>query len=272
MPSRKRSREEIRRDAPSIAHSNGPGPDPNALLHEVHVHQEELNARNDELRRLRAALESATHGYADLYDLAPNGYLTLDAHGVIRQLNLAAASLIGSSRQAIQDRPLLVFVVQSDRGRLLEFLRHCRQQSEGACIAEELALAARGDPRQVQLLCRARQDERGRREYLTAMLDVTQLRRLEAERHDAASERAALAGRLIAVQEDMRKRFSRDLHDNIGQQMSALGLKLAALVAGAPDHSWTKSRSAVTMPASRTAGRSSVARKSSCRSSSWSAA
>jgi len=235
MASRKRSREEIGRDLRRLAQSNGPENDTSELLREVHVYQEELNAQNDELRRARAALEDANHRYIELYDFAPNGYLTLDAHGVIRQLNLTAASLIGRHRRAIQDLPLLMFVVQSDRGRLLEFLRHCRRQTNDTCTAAELTLAARGEPRQVQLLCRLRQMGGETREYLTTMIDVSQLRRLEAERHSVAFERAALAGHFIAVQEEMRKRFSRDLHDNIGQQMTALRLKLTALVAQAPD-------------------------------------
>ena len=138
MASRKRSREEISRELRALAHGQGAA-DPTSLLHDVQVYQEELNAQNDELRRTRTALEEAIHRYVELYDFAPHGYLTLDPHGIIRQLNLTAAGLIGRTRQAIHNLPLLVFVVQSDRGRLLEFLRRCRQQVDGACTAEELA-------------------------------------------------------------------------------------------------------------------------------------
>ncbi|HET9832329.1 MAG TPA: sensor histidine kinase [Vicinamibacterales bacterium] len=61
------------------------------------------------------------------------------------------------------------------------------------------------------------------------MIDVTERRRLEAERNAAAQEQAALASRLISIQDEERQRIARDLHDNLGQQVTALRLLLDAL-------------------------------------------
>jgi hypothetical protein len=58
------------------------------LVHELQVHQIELELQNDELQETRAELEVAAKVHSDLYDFAPVGYLTLDSDGVIQKVNL----------------------------------------------------------------------------------------------------------------------------------------------------------------------------------------
>ena len=62
--------------------------DPRKLLHELHVHQIELEMQNNELRRAQAELEDSRILYRNLYDLAPYGDCTLDDEGVIMQANI----------------------------------------------------------------------------------------------------------------------------------------------------------------------------------------
>jgi len=85
------------------------------LIHELRVHQIELELQNDELRRTQAALECSRTRYFDLYDLAPVGYLTLSETGLIQEVNLAAAKLLGTSRDALIDTPLTQFIVPDDQ-------------------------------------------------------------------------------------------------------------------------------------------------------------
>jgi PAS domain S-box-containing protein len=235
MAARRRSGEDIRRDLRRLTETSGGDRDRFELLHEVQVHQEEITVQNEELTRAQAALEEARDLFIDLYDFAPTGYLTLDAHGVILQLNLTAATILGKPRQAIEGGPLLGFIAPGQRRNLLEYLRRCRQQAEGASVTGELALNSPGGLRDVQLLCRARPRKAGakRLEFLVTMIDVTERKRLESERDEAARERAALAGRLLKAHEEERQRIARDLHDHVGQQMTALKLKVSAL-AGLP--------------------------------------
>jgi len=68
------------------------------LLHELQVHQIELEMQNEELRSSRAQLETAVAGYTNLYDFAPAGYFTLDRNGEITQTNLVGARLLGLER------------------------------------------------------------------------------------------------------------------------------------------------------------------------------
>lgn len=66
-----------------------------SLIHELQVHQIELEMQNEELRRSRAELEKLHEKYYDLYNFAPVGYFTLDATTTITEINSAGADLLG---------------------------------------------------------------------------------------------------------------------------------------------------------------------------------
>jgi len=83
------------------------------LLHELRVHQIELEMQNEELRVSRAEVESGLKRYTELYDFAPVGYLTLSAEGLISELNLPAALLLGRERSRILGGRLRTFVANA---------------------------------------------------------------------------------------------------------------------------------------------------------------
>ncbi len=93
------------------------------LRHDLEVHQEELRAQNQKLIEALHELEETRDRYIELYDGAPNGYCTLDGVGVVREINLTGAALLGQSRAALVGSPLLPSIVAADRGRFLGYLR-----------------------------------------------------------------------------------------------------------------------------------------------------
>ena len=84
------------------------------LLHELEVHQIELEMQNAELRSARHELEVAHSKYAELFDFAPLGYFILDQHGRIQEANLAGAQLLGSERSRLNGKTLSRFIESAD--------------------------------------------------------------------------------------------------------------------------------------------------------------
>lgn len=199
------------------------------LLHDLQVHQEELQAQNEELRQAHVALEESRDRYVELYDFAPNGYLTVDPHGMVLEVNQTALAILDTRRDLLLGKPLLVLMEQGCRGEYLEFLRRCRSKEHQPHDSIELQVRTPSGPRFIELLCRPRLDESGRHELLLAMLDVGTRKALEEGRARAAAEHAQLVGRLLTVQEDERRRIARDIHDHLGQLFTGLRLKLELL-------------------------------------------
>jgi two-component system cell cycle sensor histidine kinase/response regulator CckA len=88
--------------------------DARKVLHELRVHQIELEMQNEELRRVQEELEASRARYFDLYDLAPVGYLSVTERGLIVEANLTFATMLGRSRSALLRQPLTRFVLPGD--------------------------------------------------------------------------------------------------------------------------------------------------------------
>ena len=85
------------------------------MLHELRVHQTELEMQNDELRRAQGDLEAAQARYFDLYDLAPVGFCTLSKEGGILQANLTAAMELGVARGTLIKQFLTRYILKEDQ-------------------------------------------------------------------------------------------------------------------------------------------------------------
>ena len=84
-------------------------------LHELRVHQIQLEMQNEELRLTEEKLEQSRSRYFDLYNLAPVGYFTLSKEGVILEANFMAATQLGLSRSALLKRPFTRFILKDDQ-------------------------------------------------------------------------------------------------------------------------------------------------------------
>jgi PAS domain S-box-containing protein len=84
-------------------------------LHELRVHQIELDMQNEALRQTQAELAAERARYFDLYDMAPVGYLTLNEKGLIQNANLTAAKLLGMTKKSLLRQLLARFILQDDQ-------------------------------------------------------------------------------------------------------------------------------------------------------------
>ena len=84
-------------------------------IHELRVHQIELEMQNEDLRRTQVELDATRARYFDLYDLAPVGYLTVSKQGLILEANLTSATLLGRARGALVRQLLSQFVLPEDQ-------------------------------------------------------------------------------------------------------------------------------------------------------------
>jgi len=98
------------------------------LIHELKVHQVELELQNEELRTAQARLEESRMRYADLYDFAPVGYFTFDEQGRITEVNLTGAKQLGVERSNLIKAPFAAMVAESDRK---VFHSHLRRVFDG---------------------------------------------------------------------------------------------------------------------------------------------
>jgi PAS domain S-box-containing protein len=87
------------------------------LLQELKVHQIELEMQNEQLRQSQVELEQSRDRYVDFYDFAPVGYITLNRGGMIDEINLTGAEMLGGVRNTLLHLRLANFVAAEDRDR-----------------------------------------------------------------------------------------------------------------------------------------------------------
>jgi PAS domain S-box-containing protein len=178
------------------------------LVHELQVHQIELEMQNDELRRGQIALEEASRKYSDFYDFAPVGFLTLDESGLIREVNLTAASQLGVTRRHLVNKPFRFFIGVEERNRFRLYLKRVFQET-GPQPGEIKLHRPDGGSFFAHLDSVAVTDISGARVCRTSITDISDLKL--AEEKLQASERlfASFVGHLpsVAVIRDLEGRY-----------------------------------------------------------------
>ncbi|MFO7535868.1 MAG: ATP-binding protein [Kiritimatiellia bacterium] len=134
---RERAEEKLK----SLAFAAVPEPslgEANLLIHELRVHQIQLEMQNEELRRIQVELDATRARYFDLYELAPMGYCTLSGEGHILEANLTAATLLGVARGELVNQPINRFIAAEDQD--VVYLHHKRLFETGEQQACELRM------------------------------------------------------------------------------------------------------------------------------------
>lgn len=166
------------------------------LLHELQVHQIELEMQNRQLREAQQELEEARDRYADLYDYSPVGYLTLDESGIVLEINLTGAGMLGKERLNIVGQP---FISSLTPASIQPFLTHLRQTYSvpGNSIIEVKIKAKEGKPRIVSLESIAMAG--AKRTCRTVMHDITDQRRMGVALQVIRSAQDALLNAIPAL-------------------------------------------------------------------------
>jgi PAS domain S-box-containing protein len=203
------------------------------LVHELQVHQIELEMQNEELTRAATAQELLLDEYTALYDFAPVGYLTLDRQGRIIKSNLAAAAVLGMGRRQVSKLPFIQFVAKRDRTSCATFLERCFAEITGRKTCELGLLVGSGATTIAQVEAQAIGADS--QECQLALVDVTQLRQQEQKFHQMADELAesldvleTLTAELNMSEERERRRIALVLHDNVLQNLAISKLNLGS--------------------------------------------
>ena len=97
--------------------------DTRRMLHELQVHQIELELQNEELQQAKTEVDASLEKYTDLYDFAPVGYFSIDEAGVIIDVNLTGAALLGMARSRLIKRRFALFMAPQNRAAFDLFLK-----------------------------------------------------------------------------------------------------------------------------------------------------
>jgi PAS domain S-box-containing protein len=178
--SRRKKAEEILENQELSGEPGRTFPDDQALIHELQVHQIELEMQNEELKRARDETEKLQVKYEELYDFAPVGYFTVDQDGTVCEANLTGCRLLGHERQDVIGRRFQAFLPAKS---IPVFTAFCRNilETGGKTQADELYLPKAGYRRiYVQISgteLQNRTEEPGR--IRMAVSDITERKRLE---------------------------------------------------------------------------------------------
>jgi PAS domain S-box-containing protein len=151
------------------------------VLHELRVHQIELEMQNDELRRMQMELDTLLSRYFDLYDLAPVGYVTLSEQGLILEANLAAAALLGMVRGEMIKQSIHQFILKEDQD--LYYLHRKQLLETDEPQSHELRMVKKDETVfWTHLEVTVVQNAEGTPLYLAIISDITERKKSERER------------------------------------------------------------------------------------------
>ncbi|MFA4956603.1 MAG: PAS domain S-box protein [Candidatus Methanoperedens sp.] len=151
--------------------------DVQSLVHELQVHQIELEMQNEELQRAQKELEDARNRYSDLYDFAPIGYFTFNKNGLILEVNLTGAKKLGRERAHLIKKPFSLYIASDHKEAFYLHLREVfNTEKQMNC---ELRVDMDGNQFDALLESMPVHDSDGKLLCRTAMSDNTERKQVE---------------------------------------------------------------------------------------------
>ena len=157
------------------------------MLHELQVHQIELEMQNEELRRSQQELEGSRAQYFELYNLAPVGYLTISEKGLILEANRTFAMLTGMPARALVNQSFSRFIFRADQDSYYLWRKQLLEtgQPQGC----ELRLVKTGGAEfWIRLVANLAQNADGSTVIRAVASDITEPKRIEVELAEANSK------------------------------------------------------------------------------------
>jgi PAS domain S-box-containing protein len=169
------------------------------LISDLRRHQDELELQNEELRRAQNELERVRTRYVDLYNLAPVGYFTLNARGIIQEANRTAATLLQVSLSDVIGHPFTQFIVPDDQDRYYLYRLHLTVTDEPQVC--ELRMRCPGE---AQFWARlettvVQEEDHGAMVYRMVMSDIRREKQLLVDVQTAHQEATVALAQLDAI-------------------------------------------------------------------------
>jgi PAS domain S-box-containing protein len=147
-------------------------------LEELRVADEELRQQNEELASAHLQVEIERQRYLDLFELAPDTYISTDLLGVITEANQSAARLLRIPHRTLPGRPLATYVATEDRSRFRALLSQ-RDRGSGTTTVPFRLQPRHGDPVEAEFTYSTAHDFKGKAiGYRWIIRDVTEQQRL----------------------------------------------------------------------------------------------
>ncbi|HXS52842.1 MAG TPA: PAS domain-containing protein [Usitatibacter sp.] len=177
--------------------------------------------------KAHAALQTAADQMRDLYENAPCGYHSLDARGTVIQMNDTELRWLGYRREEVVGRIRLAEILAgASADRFERAFRRLKERGQVRDVELEIR-RKNGSVFPALLSATAVRDAEGQfLESRASLFDVTRRRMAEAEARGYAQQLKAIARRAGEIQENERRRLAQELHDRVGQNLTALTLNL----------------------------------------------
>ena len=169
-----------------------------AIVHELRTHQIELELQNEDLRLAHEELEISRNKYLDLYDFSPVGYISVNVKGMISEVNLTAARMLGVERAHLIKHPLSAFVSDEDQD---DYYRYRKQllKTHDKQVCELKLKRAESDDFDAKLESVVVADEQNKSESIRiSFSDISDLKKMEraVEKSQRLESLGQLAGGL----------------------------------------------------------------------------
>lgn len=159
------------------------------LLHELQVHQVERERLIEELRRAYAALKESRDRYVDLYEFAPVGYLTISDTGLISEINLAGAALLGEDREKLLQRRFARFLAHGDQDKWHRYFQQATRNRE----KQSCELSFQSGKVRASVNCHPAADNAAKPLLRMTLTDITELDRATTALLRSREDRLGLA-------------------------------------------------------------------------------